>query len=370
MQREIKIGFTGDFCLAESHLKPAGFAEHACSFSKNLNDNVDLAIANHEFCIVPSGDGEVRGMGLPVENADVIESAGFDVFCLANNHIGDYGEKTLLHTKQVLEQQGHKTVGIGRNVNEAVKPLFFKKNDFNIAIINFCDATQYAAGEEVSGLAHIEFDLIKKSIEDAKNGADLVILILHSDLEFTNYPSPWRVALSRKLAELGPDLIIQHHPHTLQGLEYHDGCLIAYSLGNFVFQAHGTAYGDGRRGDLDQSVYLTINVKDSDEEGRKIDYELTPIVIDEENRTNLASEQKSEEIFAKMKKYSEALKDPSFLRRHYHSECRNQMDTLFWDTYYRVAKKGIKEGIKYIHIHLKTKAHTNWMRGFFTFGMY
>ena len=80
--------------------------------------------------------------------------------------------------------------------------------------------------------------------------------------------------------------------------------------------------------------------------------------------------EKVEEIFAKMKKYSAALKDPSFFRRHYHAECRNQMDTLFWDTYYRVAKKGIKAGIKYIHIHLKTKAHTNWMRGFFTFGMY
>lgn len=369
MQREIKIGFTGDFCLAEAHIKPDGYAEHACSFSKSLNENVDLAIANHEFCIAPPKTVDVRGMGLPIENSEIIKEAGFDVFCLANNHIGDYGEETLLHTKEFLEQQGHKTVGIGENVNEAIKPLFFEKNGFNIAVVNFCDATQYAADEDVAGLAHIELGLLKKSLADAKERADLIILVLHSDLEFTNYPSPWRVALSRELAKLGPDLIIQHHPHTLQGIEYYDSCLIAYSLGNFIFQAHGTAYGDGRRGNLDQSVYLTIRVTDGDE-GRKIDYELTPIIINEDNCTYLASEQQSDEILSKMEKYSEGLNDPSFLRRHYFAECRNQMDTLFWDTYYTVAKKGIKAGIKYIHTHLKTKAHTNWMRGFFTFGKY
>jgi len=30
-------------------------------------------------------------------------------------------------------------------------------------------------------------------------------------------------------------LVLGHHPHVLQGVEFHKGGVIAYSLGNFVF---------------------------------------------------------------------------------------------------------------------------------------
>jgi poly-gamma-glutamate synthesis protein (capsule biosynthesis protein) len=33
-----------------------------------------------------------------------------------------------------------------------------------------------------------------------------------------------------------------HHPHVPQGIEMHRGGLIAYSLGNFVFDAHTSRY--------------------------------------------------------------------------------------------------------------------------------
>jgi poly-gamma-glutamate capsule biosynthesis protein CapA/YwtB (metallophosphatase superfamily) len=41
--------------------------------------------------------------------------------------------------------------------------------------------------------------------------------------------------LGRAVIDAGADVILGHHPHVLQGIEDYKGKLIAYSLGNFVF---------------------------------------------------------------------------------------------------------------------------------------
>jgi poly-gamma-glutamate synthesis protein (capsule biosynthesis protein) len=41
--------------------------------------------------------------------------------------------------------------------------------------------------------------------------------------------------MAKKLIDAGTDLIIGHHPHRLQPVEIHKGKVIAYSLGNFIF---------------------------------------------------------------------------------------------------------------------------------------
>jgi poly-gamma-glutamate synthesis protein (capsule biosynthesis protein) len=44
--------------------------------------------------------------------------------------------------------------------------------------------------------------------------------------------------------EAGADLVVGHHPHVPQEVETYEGGLIAYSLGNFVFD-HPDASADG-----------------------------------------------------------------------------------------------------------------------------
>jgi poly-gamma-glutamate capsule biosynthesis protein CapA/YwtB (metallophosphatase superfamily) len=55
------------------------------------------------------------------------------------------------------------------------------------------------------------------------------------DFRFRVEPSPDDRALQRLAADLGADIVINHHPHVLQGFESYDGKLIAHSLGNFLF---------------------------------------------------------------------------------------------------------------------------------------
>ncbi|MCP5380774.1 MAG: CapA family protein [Kordiimonadaceae bacterium] len=370
MNKEIKLGFVGDFCLAGIHLKPRSYLENIYEVSSSLNDQVDLAMANHEFCILPSGNENIIEMGLSAENMEDIKKAGFDIFCLANNHIGDFGSQAIIDTKEFLEKHGCMAVGVGKNREEAIEPLITESNGFRVAVVNFCDATQYAAGKNSIGLAHIEKKLLTRSISKARKNADIVIVVLHADLEYTNYPSPARVKLARQLAELGPDIIIQHHPHVLQGIEYYGNTLIAYSLGNFVFPVNRSDNRYKNRENACKSIYLSVHLKEDREGKREMTYDVVPVQIDKQNNTFFPEKEMSEAIKADLKRYSEALADDKFLRENYYNECRKQMRDMVYDIYYRTAKRGIVAGFKYLKIHLETKSHTNWIRGYFTFGRY
>lgn len=66
-------------------------------------------------------------------------------------------------------------------------------------------------------------------------GADQVIVQFHAGFQFSERPSAALRRISRRAVDDGADLVISHHPHVLQGMEWYRGRLIAYSLGNLLF---------------------------------------------------------------------------------------------------------------------------------------
>lgn len=367
VNRNISFGFSGDLCLSRAQENPS-YLDQTYRFCYECNESVDLAITNLEFCIIPENLNAGR-MALPENYASNLPAAGFDVYCLANNHIKDYGEQVMLATQDYLENQGQKTVGVGNNLQEAIKPLYLEKNGFKIAIINVCDATHSAAKRNTAGIAPLKKKLLFQTVKQTKTTADIVIVCIHADLEFTNSPAPWRVKLSRKVAEAGADILVQHHPHTLQGIEYWNGSLIAYSLGNFVFPINGNSYMEGREGFVTEGGYLKIFITDN-EKRLEISHEFIPILIGDNNRSEIAASLESDKIKLKVKSYSDVLNDKFSLREQYWKKCRKEMRGFVMDLYYRLAKRKIKDSWHFFWSHMFTQAHLNWIRGFFTLGKY
>ena len=66
-------------------------------------------------------------------------------------------------------------------------------------------------------------------------GCDLVVVQFHSGFQFVEVKSEFLEQAAHDAIDDGADLVVCHHPHVLQGLEWFRGKLIAYSLGNFVF---------------------------------------------------------------------------------------------------------------------------------------
>ena len=80
--------------------------------------------------------------------------------------------------------------------------------------------------------------MILSDIARAKEMSDFVIVSIHWGDENTQEPNAEQKRLARLIADGGADLILGHHSHTLQPLEWLDTdrgpVLCVYSLGNFV----------------------------------------------------------------------------------------------------------------------------------------
>lgn len=63
----------------------------------------------------------------------------------------------------------------------------------------------------------------------------LTVVQLHAGFQFEAAASENVRDMAHAAVDAGADIVIGHHPHVLQGLEWYKGKLIVYSLGNFVF---------------------------------------------------------------------------------------------------------------------------------------
>jgi hypothetical protein len=66
-------------------------------------------------------------------------------------------------------------------------------------------------------------------------GIDLIAVQFHSGFQFLEVASELTESAAHAAIDAGADIVVCHHPHVLQGVEWYRGKLIAYSLGNFIF---------------------------------------------------------------------------------------------------------------------------------------
>lgn len=75
----------------------------------------------------------------------------------------------------------------------------------------------------------------EEQIAELRNQADLLVVQFHSGFQFQPEKSSSLRQAARIALDAGADIVVAHHPHVLQGMEWYKGRLIVYRLGNFVF---------------------------------------------------------------------------------------------------------------------------------------
>jgi poly-gamma-glutamate synthesis protein (capsule biosynthesis protein) len=159
----------------------------------------------------------------------------FDIACLANNHVLDYGVPGLRETLRLLERAGIATVGAGLTDEQAHAPLTTSVNGVRVHVINFSEGEDLTASRGGPGVFGWDLDRVRRLVRDCTRKGGVVIAVGHCGLEYVPFPPPYVVEAFRGVADAGADVVIGHHPHVPQGMEVWNGRPILYSLGNFVF---------------------------------------------------------------------------------------------------------------------------------------
>ncbi len=247
--KRAKLVAIGDILLHQPVYKDAATPEGTYDFFpmftqvKPLLESADIAVANQETMI----GGKELGLSSyplfnsPFEIGDALKDAGIDIVTLANNHTMDKGEQAIQNALSYWNQIQMPYTGAFQSFEDREEIRTLRKNDITFSFLAYSYGTNgMPVPEDKPYLINlIDLPLIQQDVRKAKELSDVVVVSMHWGNEYESLPSTSQLELARELSTMGVDIIIGHHPHVLQPMDWierPDGSktFVMYSLGNFL----------------------------------------------------------------------------------------------------------------------------------------
>lgn len=247
----IVLAFAGDVNFDEDSKPVARYDKEnkgiLAGISIELLDEMnkaDILMLNNEFAYSTRG-AEIKEKSYTFrahpKRVNILKEMGVDIVSLANNHALDFGEDALLDTFTTLDDANIDYVGAGINMDRAKAPIYYTIGDTTIAFLAASHVIYamdwYATDTRPGMIGTYDPTLFVESIEEAKENSDFVVVYVHWGKERTHEPVSYQKNLARIYIDAGADAVIGCHPHVMQGIEFYKGKTIAYSLGNYWFNA-------------------------------------------------------------------------------------------------------------------------------------
>lgn len=248
---QVALAATGDIIMGDApgQLPPNNAADFFAGVTQALT--ADLTMGNLEEPLTDDtgyvkcrvGSTDCHQFRAPPGYAVQLRNAGFKLLNLANNHAFDYGPTGHRNTQRALEQHGLAHTGDPDQITVVTV------NAVRVAVLGF---SSYSWSNSLLDIARA-----RTVVQRAAAAADLVVVQVHMGGEGTDrtHVRPGTemflgedrgdpIKFAHAVVDAGADLVVGHGPHVMRALEFYQGRLIAYSLGNFA-GGSGTLAADG-----------------------------------------------------------------------------------------------------------------------------
>lgn len=214
------------------------------SLTKEYTEGADLAFINAETICAGTEYGLVSypTFNGPTQILDGIANAGFDWLAMCSDHINDLGETGIDTQINYLTENYPNITYTGSSLNEEESSLAKIINVGGVRV----GVQSYTYSLGINSLSENEswkintIDRMKMEddIEDLKTVSDVQIVSIHWGDEYSADVTDTQKDLAEFLNELGVDVILGTHPHTIEPAEIIHGdendTLCFYSLGDFM----------------------------------------------------------------------------------------------------------------------------------------
>ena len=321
------VAMVGDIFLQESLPQSSDMAAVI-----DLLKSADFAFGNLETPVSEGGEPIEKWVNMrmrPELLGDVMDM-GFQVLTLANNHMMDFGEFAFVDTLAHFYKRNLTYVGAGLDIDLAWEAKILRKGEIDVAFLGASSTLGplSAAGPNRAGVAPIhvsesyhvdpaasmeqpgsapyvhtrvwqeDIDRAVAAIDNVLYDVDLIVVAMHWGVppfwrpRFQDGLADYQIEVGHALIDAGADVIVGHHPHSLQEVEIYRGKPIFYSLGNFVFHSNrgpvndtivsrNAPYGmltDLRRNrNWSETIIVLADLDDDD----NVSYRLQPVLLDE-----------------------------------------------------------------------------------------
>jgi poly-gamma-glutamate capsule biosynthesis protein CapA/YwtB (metallophosphatase superfamily) len=250
------LAFAGDVMMGRRYLEPLPGEPQFVRESQKLNDakilvgpikpylevadytSVNLAtpVIGHE---PPKKSNKPITFFSPPEVLDALQWAGVDHVSLGNDHSHDYLHYGLEQTLIYLNEKRIGYSGAGLYETEALQAHRASVGETAYSFLGYVGAkgdskpNQVAEGD-TSGAALGSEENIVNSVQQLRSGR-AVVVAYHAGGDFSDSPTQQTRERLKAAIDAGADIAVAHHRHVLQGFEIYKNKLIAYSLGDFLF---------------------------------------------------------------------------------------------------------------------------------------
>jgi poly-gamma-glutamate capsule biosynthesis protein CapA/YwtB (metallophosphatase superfamily) len=370
----ITLGFVGDIALNDAVLEglPSDDLRSVFSGVDEILGRCDLVVGNLECAIrpdmLPRHDTE-GVLTAPPEICGCFDDTPIQVLSLANNHIQDAGPEGIDFTRRTLEGHGISHFGAGLDESQASRHVVSECKGWKIGFLGASGFSYANARGARPGAAPLQNRRLLQSVRELKSTCDLVVVVVHADLEFVDYPAPWRVRLSRRLIDAGAGLVIHHHPHVLQGGESYRNGFVAYSLGNWVFK---TGDYQAVSEETNYSALLEVTVsRDQGDGALGLVTKFHPVKISDNGLPQaLKAGPEAQRISQRITTLSERYRDRRRISRAWHQTCKTEAKRTFFEIYYMAAREGIFIAGKRLQHVLGQQLTWKWIRGLLLYGKF
>lgn len=304
--RPITLLACGDVLLSRSVANRIALNGYQWPFrnSRELISEADISFCNLENPVsfigtpYPGKPEEVTFRASP-GSLFGLKWAGFDVVSLANNHMNDYGGPALRETLDYLDMLGIARAGAGLDAASSREPAVVERNGVKVVFLAYVENEWgvIPAGER-PGVLLADIASLASDIAAARERErpDYIVVSVHWGDEHQGLPRAFQKDFGHAAVDAGAALVLGHHPHVLQSLEVYKGGVIAYSLGNFVFDM------------MADGTYDTAALRFSLAAGRVQGVEIVPLRIERRDYApRPATPEEADRILGRMRELSRAL---------------------------------------------------------------
>lgn len=243
----VTFNCVGDNLIHETVYEDAKTKSGSYDFSKMYKHvtktikKADVSFINQETIV---GGEELGLSGYPTFNspnevARDIKKAGFDLVNTATNHSLDKGQAGIDNSVKQMEKNNLIATGSYSSQEAYDKIVTFKRKGITFSYLAYTYGTNGITAPNSYSIRYFDDALITADIKAAKKISDVVIVSAHWGEENTFEPTEYQTHYAQLFADLGVDVVIGTHPHTIQPIEWVKGSsgnktLVFYSLGNLI----------------------------------------------------------------------------------------------------------------------------------------
>lgn len=219
------LAFVGDVMLGRGVAQALNGAWHdAFEEVRSTLTAADVALANLESPLTNKfRSGGQYDLRAEPDAVVALSWAGFDIVSLANNHALDAGRQGLEETVAHLDGVGISAVGV-QNGGGLTRAGARREGLPPFTILAFDDS-----------VVALDLRSASRAVASAAQRGNPVIVSIHWGGEYQATPGPRQRAVAAALSRAGATVIVGHGPHVLQRVEWIGDTLVAFSLGNFLF---------------------------------------------------------------------------------------------------------------------------------------